>query len=268
MPQSNGHKWWIATMPHRAFLPYLPDRVLYLRGQLELGAGGFLHWQFVFRLGSTSRLPQVKAIFGTDGYYEPTRSDAAIAYVWKEDTYVHGTRFELGTRPSRRNEKTDWDAILLAARTGDFESIPANVLVPHYRNLRNIRADYMQPISCIRTINVFWGRTGTGKSRRAWDEAGFQAYPKDPLTKFWDGYQGEKHVVIDEFRGIVSIGHVLRWFDRYPVRVEIKGSATVLVADTIWITSNLDPRQWYPDLDAETLAAFLRRLQITHFDRL
>jgi len=33
------------------------------------------------------------------------------------------------------------------------------------------------------------GRTGTGKSRRAWDLAGFGSYPKDPCTKFWDGYQ-------------------------------------------------------------------------------
>ena len=107
----------------------------------------------------------------------------------------------------------------------------------------------------VRTCFVFWGRTGTGKSKRAWDEGGLQSYPKDPRTKFWDGYSGQRTVIIDEFRGAIDIGHLLRWLDRYPVIVEIKGSSTRLVAETIYITSNLDPRMWYPDLDPETLSA-------------
>ena len=63
--------------------------------------------------------------------------------------------------------------------------------------------------------------------------------PKDPRTKFWDGYRNHEHVVIDEFRGGIDIG-------RYPVIVEIKGSSTVLKATKIWITSNLDPRRMVP----------------------
>lgn len=116
-----------------------------------------------------------------------------------------------------------------------------------------------------RTVSVFWGRTGTGKSRRAWEEAGMDAFPKDPLSKFWDGYRGHRHVVFDEFRGTISISHILRWFDRYPVIVEVKGGSVVFSATKIWITSNLDPRLWYPDIDQETQEALLRRLTITHF---
>lgn len=116
-----------------------------------------------------------------------------------------------------------------------------------------------------RTISVFWGRTGTGKSKRAWEEAGLDAYPKDPRTKFWDGYRSHRFVVIDEFRGGIDIAHFLRWCDRYPVLVEVKGGATALRAEHIWITSNLDPRNWYPELDSETVDALLRRINITHF---
>lgn len=85
------------------------------------------------------------------------------------------------------------------------------------------------------------------------------------ITKWWCGYLGNEHVVIDEFRGVIDVAHLLRWLDRYPVLVEIKGSSVVLKAKTIWITSNLDPRLWYPDIDQETLDALLRRLNITHF---
>jgi len=113
---------------------------------------------------------------------------------------------------------------------------------------------------------VFWGRTGTGKSHRAWDQAGAQAYVKDPRTKWWCGYRGQENVIIDEFRGVIDISHLLRWLDRYPVLVEVKGGSRPLCARKFWITSNLDPREWYPGLDADTLAALLRRLNITHFN--
>lgn len=142
--------------------------------------------------------------------------------------------------------------------------IPAQIRIQHYRTLRAIRSDFATPVGMERTCKVFWGPTGTGKSRRAWEEAGVEAYPKDPNTKFWCGYSNQKHVVIDEFRGSISISHLLRWLDRYPVMVEIKGSAVCFQANKIWITSNLDPRQWYPDLDPETTAALLRRLEIIH----
>lgn len=101
---------------------------------------------------------------------------------------------------------------------------------------------------------------------RAWEEAGLQAYAKDPRSKWWCGYQGQVNVVLDEFRGGVDISHLLRWFDRYPCTVETKGASRPLVAEKIWVTSNLDPRQWYPDLDEETVSALLRRLNITHFN--
>lgn len=123
----------------------------------------------------------------------------------------------------------------------------------------------MEPIGIERTVNVYWGSTGSGKSHRAWGEAGPHSYPKDPRTKFWDGYNGHEHVVIDEFRGGIDISHLLRWFDKYPVVVEVKGSSTVLKATKIWITSNISPNDWYPDLDQETKEALLRRLNVTHF---
>lgn len=143
---------------------------------------------------------------------------------------------------------------------------PAQIRVQCYRSLRGIAADHSKPVGMERQCYVFWGRTGTGKSRRAWAEAGMEAYCKDPRTKFWCGYQGERSVVIDEFRGGIDVAHLLRWLDRYPVRVEVKGSSRPLAAESIWITSNLDPRLWYPEIDSETLNALLRRLNITHFN--
>ena len=85
-------RFWLLTIPHADFLPYLPPTVNHLAGQLELGEGGFLHWQLVVSFARKVRLGGVKSIFGSSCHAEPTRSDAARAYVHKEDTAIRETR--------------------------------------------------------------------------------------------------------------------------------------------------------------------------------
>jgi len=198
-------------------------------------------------------------------HVEPTKSKAAEDYVWKDASAVPGTRFELGVRPFKRNNAKDWAAIYRDAKLGKFDDIPPDVLIRNYGNLKRISVENACPVAIEKVCYVFWGATGTGKSRTAWEEATFDAYPKDPMSKFWDGYRGQKHVVIDEFRGTIGISHLLRWLDRYPLLVEVKGSSVVCCANKVWITSNLHPRDWYPDMDQLTIDALLRRLTIREF---
>lgn len=209
-------------------------------------------------------MAQVRDVFGPY-HAELSRSAAASEYVWKDATRIAGTQFELGEQPFNRNKKRDWDAIWAAAVDGDLLSIPASVRVQSYRTIRGIMSDFAQPVALVRVAYCFWGRSGTGKSRDAWAAAGVDAYGKDPASKFWCGYGGQQAVVFDEFRGRIDIGHILRWLDRYPVSVEIKGSSVPLAAERIWFTSNIHPESWYPELDVETVAALLRRLNITQY---
>lgn len=204
----------------------------------------------------------MKTIFPPNGHYELTHSARAEAYVWKDETAVQGTRFEFGRRKSKRNDKSDWDAIRISAQAGKLDEVPSDIYIRYYNQLNSISNAFLQPVAVERHCRVYWGPTGTGKSRRAWQEAEVSAYAKDPRTKFWCGYQQQTNVVIDEFRGGIDIAHLLRWIDRYPVRVEVKGGSRPLVAVNFWITSNLHPEQWYPDLDRDTFSALLRRLTI------
>ena len=258
--------YWILTIPEDEFEPHLPEGCAYIKGQKERGEEtGYLHWQVLVVLCAKGSLSTIKNIFGEGIHAELSRSSASNEYVWKEDTRV-GEQFEFGRLPFKRNDAKDWDRIWEDAKAGNLDSIPADVRLQHYRTLRTIKADFSVPQAMVRECFVYCGRTGTGKSRRAWDEAGLLAYPKDPRTKFWDGYRDQEHVVIDEFRGSIDISHLLRWLDRYPCLVEIKGSATSLVATKIWITSNVHPEFWFPDLDQATREALMRRLQITYFE--
>jgi len=258
--------FWLLTIPQHEFTPYTPPNVQYIVGQLEKGSNtGFLHWQVMVAFKSKQSLSGVRNTFGSC-HAELSRSSAATSYCQKEESAIMGTQFEMGAKPFARNQKVEWESVWAAAKSGNLDGIPANVRVVSYRTIRAISSDYSKPTGMERRCMVFWGKTGTGKSRRAWDEAGLDAYCKDPRTKFWDGYNDEENIVIDEFRGGIDISHLLRWLDRYPVRVEIKGSSKPLKAKCIWITSNISPVMWYPMLDEETLAALTRRLIITEFD--
>lgn len=264
-------RYWILTIPVDSWDKDRgrPQDVVYIKGQMEQGITGYRHWQLLVVFSKKVRLATVKRAFGDRAHAEPTRSSAADAYVWKDDTAVAGTRFELGHRAIRRNNATDWAAVRANAVAGNFDPIPDDIYMRYYGNLVRVARDNMRPVAMERTVIVYWGVTGTGKTRRAYAEAGEDCYFKIPTTKWWDGYRGQENVVIDEFRGAIDIAHLLRWLDRTPVSVEVKGGAVPFRAKNIWLTSNLSPQQWYPGLDAESMDALIRKLgTIVHFDGL
>lgn len=261
-----SYQHWILTIPYDKYVQptELPEFAVYIKGQKEIGVSGYEHWQLYYVTKRKIRLSQFKTLLPSEAHIEPTRSAAARDYVWKDESAA-GSRFQLGELPMRRNAKTDWKLVKESAKRGSLDEIPDDVFVQHYKTLKQIEKDHMKPVGVEKNVCVYWGRAGAGKSRAAWEEAGLDAYPKDPNTKYWDGYSNHQNVVIDEFRGRIDIGHMLRWLDRYPVCVETKFGGCVFVATRIWITSNIHPNEWYPNLDEETKAGLLRRLTIKHF---
>lgn len=236
----------------------------------EIGELGTPHLQGYVYFKSARTFSSLKKKFGSLFHIERAKGtvEQNIDYCSKDGSIV-----ELGTAPMSRKRKGEveqdrWEDIWKAAKEGRVEDIPARERVMCYNKIRKIEKDYLKPEAVAKEVNVYWGATGTGKSHRAWDEAGLDAYPKDPRVKFWEGYQGHENVVMDEFRGAIDISHMLRWLDKWPVIIENKGGSCVLKARRIWITSNLHPIDWYPDLDEETKKALLRRLKITHFTKL
>lgn len=200
-------------------------------------------------------------------HWEPAKGSTEhnIDYCSKDGDFT-----EYGQRPTTAKEKGQmekdrWRNIIAMAKAGTLEENEPKIYFQHLKTAEYLHTKYQQAPHIEKTVKVFWGPTGTGKSRLAWEEAGMGAYPKDPRTKFWNGYNGQQNVIFDEFRGGIDISHMLRWLDRYPVIVEVKGSSTALMMENVWITSNLHPKDWYPDMDDATTQALLRRLKITEF---
>lgn len=245
--------------------------ITYVKGQREIGGQQqYDHWQWFVYCKNRIRFQTLKELLPNWSHIEKSNSAAYEDYVWKDDTAVPGSRFEFGER-KETCKKDDWDAIKLDAMNGNFDNIPSNVLVRHYASITRLRKDYLTPqLRPTCEVNVFWGVTGSGKTYRAFQEAtaangGF--YRKASTTKWWDGYNGEANILIDEFDGkSIGIAHLLQWLDVYPMSVENKGGCLPLGGTRFWITSNINPVDWFPDATPEHRAALRRRLtKIHHF---
>lgn len=110
---------------------------------------------------------------------------------------------------------------------------------------------------------VFWGATGTGKTKLAHE------IDKDIYRciygqgRIWfNGYSGEKTLLLDEFHGgRIDITDLLMYLDPYPLQVETKGGAVWANWTTVIITSNLESKKWYKgSIHPEHEAALQRRL--------
>lgn len=174
-------------------------------------------------------------------------------------------------------EKKKWDAALAACTTGHFDGVDPRIRITQARNLEFLSQKLRSMGNYEDAPNkVLWlhGATGAGKSRAA--RATFTqegAHPdlvffKSADTIWWDGYQGEPYVVIDD----IDIDHSKMgynykiWFDRYPFMAQVKGGTIKIRPQRIIVTSNYTPEniwQYVP----KTLEPILRRCEVISFDQ-
>lgn len=121
------------------------------------------------------------------------------------------------------------------------------------------------------SVYVYYGDTGTGKTRKVAQDYGYEnVYKLDTSSeKLWfDYYQGQKVLLIDEFYGQIPFSKILKLLDGHPELLPVKGGMTAAAWDTVVITSNVDPRMWYPraQIPAKAKVALWRRLMsVVHF---
>ncbi len=120
-----------------------------------------------------------------------------------------------------------------------------------------------------RFVHVLHGDTGTGKTRGVYDRHGDEVFAWGQVKDWFDGYNGEEVILCDDFTydpvrrtlGPHQIGWWLKFLDRYPMRLEIKGGSVRHQAKSIYITTNQDPmRDWWINDIQKHVDAFWRRV--------
>jgi len=113
------------------------------------------------------------------------------------------------------------------------------------------------------TVEVVWGPTGTGKTRYAvsqWKSSQYKIHADE--LQWFDGYEGEQLLIIDEYDSQIKLTKLLGMLDRYQLRLPVKGSMTYAFWTRVIITSNVPPTEWHKHAKKAHKEALMRRINI------
>ena len=240
---------------------------------------GKLHLQGVVKFQTSVRFKAMKNLLHRTVHLKPVPSDEdfdqVAKYSNKEESCVFaedGVSPVFRKKPSTKSEKgkrTDLENLkTIIDSSGSLESCwhaSFSTMVKYHQAIGKYQSIVQKPRTKKPRVEVHWGVTRTGKSGFAWMIHGFEAAFAKNHSKRFDGLDIQKHKVIifDDFRGdSISIQVMLTILDRYPLMVEQKGNSISFDVPTIVITSNVDPRDWYPGADRTSKDALLARFDV------
>jgi len=202
-------------------------------------------------------------------HVEPARGSANQCRVY---CIKDGSFRERGDPPSDEDsgvrEKQRWENARTLAAEGNFAEIPADIYVRYIGNLHRIYRDTLPPLESLTEPCGRWllGSTGSGKSRGVRSRWPL-VYPK-PLNKWWDGYDSQTHVLLDDVDMNQSawIGNFLKiWADHYPFIAEKKGGSRLIRPEKLIVTSQYPLRVLFNE--KELLEALERRFIVINVNK-
>lgn len=230
----------------------------------EVGDSGTPHYQGYVIFDRVLSLPQARSYLNR-AHFEARRGThrQASDYCKKDGNFV-----EYGVLPSSASEasKTMWSTIIRDAEAGDLDKIKEDYPAMYLRYLEKLRSLARPMVSILPELeNEWWyGPTGTGKSRKLWRD--YPIHYAKQLNKWWDGYDGEEVVAIEEWcpKNECTASLLKIWADRYPFPAEIKGGKLNRIRPKkVIVLSNYSPDQCFANV--EDLEPIKRRFKVIHF---
>lgn len=240
--------------------------VKYFVGQFEIcPETSRLHLQFYVYMRNNSRLSAVKAAVRLPGCHLEVRGgthEEARNYCQKpESRHPVSPLYEVGQPPRGQGTRTDLEALRNKIRdtNGDLRAIAEWNFSAFCRNLKGITTYAslcVEPRDPAETqvVHYLWGESGSGKTRHVFSQQeADKIYPvplADSGTVWFDGFRPGYHTVIllDDFFHNFSVNFFLRFTDRYPMYLPVKGAFVPMPKGVvIYITSNYDWKDQYPD---------------------
>ncbi len=111
---------------------------------------------------------------------------------------------------------------------------------------------------------VLSGETGVGKTKQAVEHSDNYYMITGDSLQWFDGYDGERTLIIDEYNNNVSVTRLLNLLDRYQLRLPVKGGFTYANWDHVIITTNLSRNELHPNAKPAHRRALDRRITEWH----
>ncbi len=256
-------------------VPLLDDGVTYCRWQLEVcPETGRNHIQGYAELTRHHSITNLKQRFswlrGAHIEYRRGTQKQADDYCSKLETRMPDTdSIAIGVKktPGRRTDLIRLRQ-LIADGASDMELLDDHfgTYLRYYNGIHKVQNLFSKPRTEPPVVHYYYGETGLGKSRYT---AHFNpgAYWKLPNSKWYDGYQHQDCVVLDDLQpNEFPVQSLLRLCDRYPLLVETKGSTRNFRPHKIVITTMYDLPELFSNADSHVIAALRRRItQKLHF---
>nr|UOF76969.1 rep protein [Cressdnaviricota sp.]UOF81641.1 rep protein [Cressdnaviricota sp.]UOF82348.1 rep protein [Cressdnaviricota sp.] len=252
-----------------ADLETLRREALYCICGREKGSEGTFHYQGYVRFKNAKTFTRIKK-FLPRAHIERQRGTCSQASEYcKKD----GDFNESGVLPADtpgESTKNRWKEVIQLSRDGKMQEIEDNhphLFFMYKRRINELRR--REPKILDELDNEWWwGETGTGKSKKLWED--YPIHYQKSHNKWWDGYADQEVVAIEEFHPEAAkyLGSFIKqWADRYPFSPEVKGGRLELIRPKkIIIISNFSMEQCFEK--HQDLLPLLRRFKVTEFKSL
>lgn len=221
------------------------------------------HLQGYIEFHDNVRINQVKAVLGDQKCHLEVRQGSrtqAREYCRKTDSSVAGQQFEWGDwRVDVNRKRKLCDILKTDLSLSELIVESPHLYVMYHRGLERLysrRTKKAARAFRVVTVTVLVGATGVGKTKRA--TSGHDWYILPTGDRLWfDGYDGETTLIIDDFYGGVKYSHLLRILDGHAYQGAVKGGFIWARWTRVIITSNQLPKDWYAIND---ISAMMRRI--------
>ncbi len=225
-----------------------------------------LHWQGYVEFYDPLRKGQVQAQLDDAGaHVEVIRGSRTQnrEYCRKDESaVVPHRRFEFGIWREEVNRKRKLaDLLRTNMPLQQLIDEQPHLYVYHHRGLQSLYMNRIKKKAKVfrkMLVLVLLGATGSGKTRTA--TSGNDWFMMPDGDGFWfDGYAGEKTLIIDDFDGGIKYKSFLRLLDGHAQKVPIKGGFVHAQWENVIITSSSEPHEWYTKGGVGNVTAELAR---------
>lgn len=272
---------WCFTInnPTRPYGPMVFLNARYAVCQVECGDRGTEHIQGYVQFAREVTFATAKRRIGQNPHLESMEGTCKEAsdYCKKDEGRVCGP-WEFGEYIDGQGSRTDVreyrDAIVLGKRNRELCDEFPEMVMRYSKYIDWVRRAYHVETYSFRSVYLHVGETGLGKTAWVYDnEELFWKMPIQNGTNWYDNYQGDACVLLDDFSGgfsKVGLTTLLRLLDGYHDIVPTKGNFTPWKPDKIYITTNIWPDKWYDynspsDRKAHFRALVRRFTVVRHF---
>ena len=247
---------WVFTLNNPQEQLDLEGKCKYAVWQKEKGQSGTPHYQGYIEFKQVKSMRQVRAIIGNNPHVEVRKGtqEQAIKYCRKEEGRLEGP-WDIGER-KRPGKRTDLNKlgrqaykypvhVVRQKNPGMFLRYHAGIKAARALAIKDLRGnEWRKP-----EIHVFVGDAGTGKTRKAYEmDPNLYVVSHSSTTTWFDGYDGEETLLLDDFYGGIKYGFMLQLLDGHRLKVQVKGGFTYLNHKRVIITSNEDWTEWYKNV--------------------